>query len=424
MRKSKTPKISQRKHIENDKGLEIFTIPNFLTDEECDYLCERIEKNNTRSSVASEGNAISRYDEGRTSNTSNLPNGDHITDAVNQKMYSELGILEEYSEVTQGQIYQVGQEFRHHHDYFFGDGFINHCLASGQRTWTFMIYLNDVEEGGETDFPEIKTTIKPLKGMAVVWKNSDGKDTENSASLHAGLPVKQGKKMIITKWFREKIHEGVDNSRLAKEYHENQKQLNTKKTFSNAGQIPKLTEKGFQVVKIPHNTWRLIQEAYTLLQNIKTEENWVGIENFIHDGNGIAPVEIFNMDNCPRIKEIIQEELLPIHQNFIENKEAISPLWIYGIRSYKRGAILEPHTDTLMTHHVSSIIIVDKQVDEDWALDIQDHDGEWHKIYAEPGDMILYESAICKHGRKEPLNGEFYRNFYTHYKLADYTFQQ
>ena len=183
----------------------------------------------------------------------------------------------------------------------------------------------------------------------------------------------------------------------------------------------KQTEIGFKVVKVPINTWRLIQEAYTLLQSVKTAELWDGMENFIHDKDGkAADLEIFNMDNCFRIKEIIQEELQPIHEEFIEHKARLKPKWIYGIRSYKNGAILENHTDTIETHHISSIIIVDKKVDKDWPLDIQDHAGNWHKIYAEPGDMILYESAICLHGRTEPFEGEYFRNFYTHYTLADY----
>ena len=127
------------------------------------------------------------------------------------------------------------------------------------------------------------------------------------------------------------------------------------------------------------------------------------------------------MDNCPRIKEIIHSELQPIHEEF--SGENIEPTFIYGIRSYKRGAILEPHRDRIATHHISSIIIVDKQVDRDWPLDIQDHQGRWHKIYAEVGDMILYESAVCEHGRKEPLEGEYFRNFFVHYKLKDYTYK-
>ncbi len=413
-----------RNYIENDQGLEIFTIPDFLTNKECDILCELIEKNHTRSQVAGLGNQKNTYDKGRTSSTSTLTDSDPVVQTVNNKMYTELGIDEAYSEITQGQIYQVGQHFNHHNDYFDGDGYINHCLSSGQRTWTFMIYLNDVEEGGETEFRNLDLKIKPIKGTAVVWKNSDGKGTENPASHHCGTHVIKGKKIVITKWFRENIYNPVEDERLAKEYHMNIEN-NIQHTFSSPDELPRLTEKGFKVVKVPHQTWRLIQEAYQLLQNVKTVENWDGIANFIHDKDGNAPVEIFNMDNCFRIKEIIQEELKPIHEEFAG--QPIEPVCIYGIRSYMNGAILENHIDRPETHHVSSIVIVDKELKDcsscnDWSLDIQDHNGNWHKIYAEPGDMILYESAVCKHGRPDPFRGEYYRNMFIHYKLSNYIY--
>jgi hypothetical protein len=48
---------------------------------------------------------------------------------------------------------------------------------------------------------------------------------------------------------------------------------------------------------------------------------------------------------------------------------------------------------------------------DDWPLDIQGHDGEWYKVYAQPGDMILYESAVCEHGRKEALGGHILEIF-------------
>jgi prolyl 4-hydroxylase len=413
-----------RNYIENDQGLEIFTIPDFLTDEECDYLCNYIEKNNYRSTVAGYGDTKSTYDQGRTSSTSTLTDSDPIAQSVNNKMYTELGINASYSETTQGQIYQEGQYFNHHNDYFDGDGFINHCLSSGQRTWTFMIYLNNVEEGGETEFRNLNIKVKPVKGTAVVWKNSDGKGTENPASHHSGTHVVKGKKIVITKWFRENIYNPSEDERLAKEYHMNNK-VDTQRTFSSSSELPKLTEKGFKVVKVPHQTWRLIEEAYKLLQSVKTTEMWDGIENIIHDKDGNSPVEIFNMDNCFRIKEIIQEELKQIHEEFAG--QPIDPVCIYGIRSYMNGAILENHTDRLETHHVSSIVVVDKELKDcsscnDWSLDFQDHDGNWHKIYAEPGDMILYESAICKHGRPDPFKGEYYRNMFIHYKLSNYTY--
>jgi prolyl 4-hydroxylase len=240
MKKSTTPKSNQRQYIENDKELEIFTIPNFLTDEECNYLCDYIETNNFPSSVAGSGNKKSTYDSGRTSSTSTIPDSDPIFETVNNKMYTELGIDASYSETTQGQIYQEGQHFNHHNDYFDGDAYVNHCLSSGQRTWTFMIYLNDVEEGGDTEFRNLDLKIKPIKGTAVAWKNSNGTGTENPASHHCGTHVTKGKKIIITKWFRENVYNAAEDSRLADEYHKNVKR-NTQYTFNTPAQLPKLT---------------------------------------------------------------------------------------------------------------------------------------------------------------------------------------
>ncbi len=413
----------ERLYVENSHGLEIFTIPHFLTDEECDHIVALTEKGSVRSSVAGTGDQANTYNEGRTSSTAMLSDTDPIVNAVNQRMYTELGIDAIYAEPTQGQIYEVGQEFRHHQDAFGQDSYHNHCLASGQRTWTFMLYLNDVEEGGETNFSTLQKTFTPQKGMAVVWKNSDGTGTENPAALHAGLPVKKGKKVIITKWFRENPYNSAEDVRLAKEYIEMTKPPQpVAKVFSKSEDLPRLSPLGFKVVKVPEKTFQLIKEAYELLKPTIRQENWDGITNFIHDSQGNAPVELLSMDACTRIREIIAQELQPVHEEFIENKERLVPKWIYGIRSYKRGAILEPHTDTLATHHISSIIIVDKQVDRDWPLDIQDHLGRWHKVYAEPGEMILYESATNRHGRTEPFEGDFFRNFFLHYTFADYKF--
>jgi prolyl 4-hydroxylase len=414
--------------VENDKNLEIFTIEDFLTDEECDHLCNLIERSNVRSTVSGTGYTQSVVSDFRTSSTATLNNGDPIVDNVDKRIAKELGVPQENGESFQGQLYEIGQQFKHHHDYFSGDSYNNHCLFSGQRTYTCMIYLNDVEEGGETDFLEINTTFSPKKGMAIIWKNSNGTGTENPASIHAGMPVIKGRKMIITKWYREHKWDMARDTKLKEQFEKQMAAAQTQaqpvfsKTFRSASDLPRLSPLGFKVVKVPTNTWRLIQEAYKLLENVKTVENWEGITNFIYDKDGNAPVEIYNMDNCHRIKEIIQEELQSVHEEFIGNKEKLVPKCIYGIRSYKNGAILKNHTDTLLTHHISSIIIVDKKVDKDWPLDIQDHQGNWHKIYTEPGDMILYESATNLHGRTEPFEGEYYRNFFLHYTLADYKF--
>ena len=66
-----------------------------------------------------------------------------------------------------------------------------------------MVYLNDVNEGGATRFLAIEQNISPQKGLAVVWNNRYPNGQLNYDSLHAGLPVEDGEKLILTKWFRE-----------------------------------------------------------------------------------------------------------------------------------------------------------------------------------------------------------------------------
>ena len=84
---------NNRNYIENDQGLEIFTIPNFLTDKECDYLCGLIETNNSRSSVAGGNSSHSTYHNGRTSNTSNLDKSDNYYDKSDNSNNTKYFIL-------------------------------------------------------------------------------------------------------------------------------------------------------------------------------------------------------------------------------------------------------------------------------------------------------------------------------------------
>jgi prolyl 4-hydroxylase len=72
----------------------------------------------------------------------------------------------------------------------------------GNRTWTFMVYLNDGMTGGATRFTEIDLEVQPKRGMALLWNNLRPDGTPNPATMHCGEPVIAGHKIIITKWFR------------------------------------------------------------------------------------------------------------------------------------------------------------------------------------------------------------------------------
>ena len=387
-------------------------IKGFLSKKECQALVEMIEANNVRSSVVVGGTDRSGVSETRTSSTSNLSPNDETVKSIQQKIADNLGIDIKKGEDLQGQKYQVGQYFKEHNDYFIGDAYDKHCLSSGNRTFTFMIYLNDDFDGGGTSFPKLKKIIKPELGKAVVWQNTINGEPQPE-TMHEGTTITKGIKYIITSWWRENDWNGAEDANLFAN-------LNKPKVYTSKEQIPKLTEKGFKVVKVPAETWAIIKDAYEILKNKKTEEVFEGKENVIIGGGS----DIYSFEHLTSIRSLIHKQLQPIHEEFCGAK--IEPSFIYGIRSYKKGATLIKHVDRVKTHHISSIIIVDKDLrcgcshkefGDDWPLDIQDHNGEWHKVYAEPGEMILYESAICEHGRTEPFQGESFNNFYVHYKL-------
>jgi len=405
----------------------ITEIENFLTKEECDQLISNIEANNVRSSVAGSGSQASKTDSSRTSYTSNLDVNDSLTIEVKGRIASFLQQDLSKGEPIQGQKYEAGQFFRQHHDYFTGDSYTNHCLSSGNRTYTMMIYLNDDFEGGGTNFPSLDKTVEPKTGKAVFWENTKNGIPQHD-TLHEGTDVVSGTKYIITSWWRENEWNGSEDVRLATEHHNRRpKSTDLKKVFSNHDNIPKFHETGFKVVKVPDDAWALIQEMYEDVKPTAREEVFEGKESII-PGTGKTS-ELLDVGQVYEKRDRLHQMLLPLHEEFARTK--LEPSFIYGIRSYLRGAGLVAHKDRIATHHISSIIIVDKDLKcgcknrefaDDWPLDIQSHNGAWNQVYAEVGEMILYESAACEHARNYLFAGTYFRNMFVHYKLSDWQY--
>src|SRR5690606_15113477 len=122
------------------------------------------------------------------------------------RLFELTGIDPAHGEPVQGQRYEGGQEFKAHTDYFEPTGIDFHRFThvAGQRTWTFMAYLNDVEAGGATRFKVIGKMFQPRKGTLVGWNNHRPDGSLNDATLHHAMKVRKGLKYVITKWYREK----------------------------------------------------------------------------------------------------------------------------------------------------------------------------------------------------------------------------
>ena len=124
---------------------------------------------------------------------------------VEARMSEVLGIDNGYAETMQGQRYFVGQEFKPHHDFFHPgqEYWEREKLAGGQRTWTAMIFLNQPEAGGNTEFPELGFGVRPQAGRMLIWNNIKPDGSLNHKTLHTGTQVTAGVKHIITKWYRQ-----------------------------------------------------------------------------------------------------------------------------------------------------------------------------------------------------------------------------
>ena len=183
---------------------QIYYIENFLTDADCQDLIEVIDKN-LRPSTVSDPKDTGLISDYRTSKTADL-NYFHspLYLSIDRKINSLVELSPFQGETMQSQKYEPGEYYKEHWDFYspLEKEYKIYCEWMGQRTWTTMIYLNDVEEGGETYFKYLKLKVKPKKGMLLGWNNLYRNGLPNYKTMHEALPPIKGNKYVITKWWR------------------------------------------------------------------------------------------------------------------------------------------------------------------------------------------------------------------------------
>lgn len=182
--------------------LDMFIFRDFLGEPDCLSLSAIIDAKRKPSTLF---NAAGKPNF-RTNETCTFDRADAAISDLDARISDLLGLDPQLGEALQGQSYEEGQEYKPHFDFLDtkGDYWPRQQAMGGQRTWTALIFLNVPGSGGETYFPEIDLTVRPRLGSLVVWNNLDEAGQPNRASLHQGLPVKGGRKYILTKWYRER----------------------------------------------------------------------------------------------------------------------------------------------------------------------------------------------------------------------------
>ncbi|KAL3639014.1 putative prolyl 4-hydroxylase 3 [Castilleja foliolosa] len=210
-----------------------FIYHNFLSKEECEYLINLAKPHMKKSRIVDKEIAEGVESKARTSTGMALRRGqDKVVRAIEKRIADYTLIPVENGEHLQILHYEKGQKFDPHYDYF-TDEF--HLKNGGQRVATVLMYLSDVEKGGNTIFPNAKkgdissvrgrkcakrgvsgksnissvrgrkcakrgVSVKPKMGDALLFWSVRPDGTKDPSSLHGARPVLKGNKWSCTKW--------------------------------------------------------------------------------------------------------------------------------------------------------------------------------------------------------------------------------
>ncbi|KAL1291423.1 hypothetical protein HN51_059955 [Arachis hypogaea] len=193
-----------------------FIYKKFLTDEECEHLITLAKDKLEKSMVADNESGKSIESEVRTSSGMFLGKGqDEVVAAIEARIAAWTFLPIENGESIQILHYENGQKYEPHFDYFHDKA---NQIMGGHRIATVLMYLSNVEKGGETIFPNAEAkesqpkdeswsecahkgyAVKPEKGDALLFFSLHLDATTDSRSLHGSCPVIEGEKWSATKW--------------------------------------------------------------------------------------------------------------------------------------------------------------------------------------------------------------------------------
>jgi len=185
-----------------NQPIQLYIGDGFLSAETCQQMCAKIDEGSYPSPLFEK----EKHEGVRTSYSCNLDAYDPLIVEIDRRIADLLAMDRIHGEPLQGQRYEEGQQFREHADFFYIDQpyWAEYEPHGGQRTWTAMIYLNEPDAGGATRFKLLDIAIPPRRGRILIWNNMSLDGSPNPWTLHEGMPVEQGSKYIVTKWYRER----------------------------------------------------------------------------------------------------------------------------------------------------------------------------------------------------------------------------
>lgn len=186
----------------------IRSFPAFATAAECDWLIGRSQGRLSRAQVYNAVTQEVQAHETRTNTAANfgLLDVDLVQIVVQARIAAATGIPQSHLEAPAVLHYAIGEQITEHFD-FVDPATPDHdaqVARDGQRMVTFLVYLNDGYEGGETEFPRLGVSHKGEKGEGMFFVNSLEGGKADVRTVHAGRPPRGGEKWIVSQFIRSR----------------------------------------------------------------------------------------------------------------------------------------------------------------------------------------------------------------------------
>jgi TPR repeat protein len=124
---------------------------------------------------------------------------------VQARMSHTCGYRMQHFEAPMVLHYEVGQQIAPHFDFIDVNApdYEQQIREQGQRTITFLLYLNDDYSGGETTFPKLGLVNRGARGDGLYFINAHADRSADRAMLHTGSPPTAGEKWIVSQFVRD-----------------------------------------------------------------------------------------------------------------------------------------------------------------------------------------------------------------------------
>jgi prolyl 4-hydroxylase len=180
----------------------------FVDDAACRWIIERARHGLRRALIYSGSAAGDIEHEMRTNSATilHLGNMDLVNVVIQHRIAAACGLPVDNFEGPTVLHYDVGEEITDHTDFINPrmKNYAEEIATRGERCYTFLVYLNDDYDGGETAFPLLEVRHKARRGDGLLFANALPSGGPDTRAVHAGLPPTRGEKWVLSQFVRSR----------------------------------------------------------------------------------------------------------------------------------------------------------------------------------------------------------------------------